>query len=43
MECTVPNLALLLGGEAVEFIASDAASFITGQAISLTGGMDWPL
>jgi NAD(P)-dependent dehydrogenase (short-subunit alcohol dehydrogenase family) len=28
---------------AVVFIASDAAAFITGQEIVLTGGMDWPL
>jgi NAD(P)-dependent dehydrogenase (short-subunit alcohol dehydrogenase family) len=28
---------------AVEFIASDAAAFITGQEIVITGGMDWPL
>jgi 3-oxoacyl-[acyl-carrier protein] reductase len=30
-------------GAAVEFLASDAAGFINGQEISLTGGLDWPL
>jgi NAD(P)-dependent dehydrogenase (short-subunit alcohol dehydrogenase family) len=27
--------------EVVLFLGSDAASFVNGQAISVTGGLDW--